>query len=92
MLAPTATVYGSTGTGTGYKNGDVVTLPAFTTLASIATTGYSITPASFRLTVVNGNVTAVTLVNSGDYPFGYRNPSYPTNPSQRLADREPGWN
>ena len=81
ILTPTATVYGTTGNGTGYQNGDIVTLPAYATLANISTTGYSIAPASFRLTVVNGNVTAVTLVDSGDYPWTQNtSPAYPSNP------------
>lgn len=82
MLAPTATVYGTTGNNTGYHNGDIVTLPVYTTLANITTTGYSITPASFQLTVVGGNVTAVALVDSGDYPYGsnWAGPVYPSNP------------
>ncbi len=81
MLAPTAKVYGTTGNGAGYQNGDIVTLPAYTALANIATTGYSTTPASFQLTVINGNVTAATLVDSGDYPFStFTAPVYPSNP------------
>ena len=80
MVAPTATVYGTTGNAAGYQNGDIVTLPAYTTLSSISATGYSITPASFQLTVVNGNVAAVTCVNSGDYTWGDLKPSYPANP------------
>lgn len=81
MLAPAATVYGATGAGAGYKTGDVVTLSAFSTLANITSTGYSTTRASFTLTVSNGNVTAVTLKDSGDYPWGQStSPIYPSNP------------
>jgi len=56
MIAPTATVYGATGNGAGYQNGDVVTLPAFTTLANAGATGYNLSLAKFTLSVASGNV------------------------------------
>ena len=72
MLAPTAVIYGATGNGAGYANNDVVTLVG----------GYFTTAARFKLTVVGGNVTAATLIDSGEYAWGqYATPNYPSNPA-----------
>ena len=75
LLAPSAVSVASGGTGTRYKTGDVVALVG----------GSVISPATFTLTVDgSGNVTAVTLKDSGHYTFTTANPS-PVRPTSSTA-------